>query len=525
MYRKARILGLVASAILVTSAVEADIVATFGSTPGPPFGSTIHANSSGAFCQRYHYDNQNYTVFGNTVNFSTDVGDVFCNASTVGMTVTADCQSDSYGVGGALSMMGITIPAGPATLPAPGTPLPFLVTLPSTLVMGTVPALLGTNLTYVFDGAHTQEPSGLPATNMPGCAIPGGVAVLTGSGSISAFAPEPTATGSSVSVSTSPVILDPVSMLPRQTTIDITFDDVSVAGDTLVTAFSRTNLPIAPYFAFELDGYAPVFLDVSSTATFSGPITVCQHYADDDDDGVVDGTTLSEGTLKLLHGEPTGVPPVLTYVDRTVSHDLDANVVCAQVDDLSPFVLAVDVDLDDDNWLDTEDPCRNTGTQNITVKPRLLIKKTVLDTTPDDEQLLLKGEYVSATAFGDLHPDVDGVRIVLATADLTPIADIVVPGGAGWSGVSGKSFAFVDPSGANNGIVKVQLKDRSKKAPDQVRVKVTGKNGSYPVPFQPFPLPIRAVVITGDGGNSECAELPVPSACDFNGPGTGVICR
>ena len=49
----------------------------------------------------------------------------------------------------------------------------------------------------------------------------------------------------------------------------------------------------------------PIFYDVTTTAAFSGTITTCYSYPDANQDGVVDGTTLGESGVRLLHEEGT----------------------------------------------------------------------------------------------------------------------------------------------------------------------------------------------------------------------------
>lgn len=70
----------------------------------------------------------------------------------------------------------------------------------------------------------------------------------------------------------------------------------------------------------------PVYYDINTTATFSGPLTVCIRY----DDTQVHGT---ESKLKLMHYDDMG------FVNITTSLDTVNNVICGITATLSPFAL------------------------------------------------------------------------------------------------------------------------------------------------------------------------------------------
>jgi hypothetical protein len=77
-----------------------------------------------------------------------------------------------------------------------------------------------------------------------------------------------------------------------------------------------------------------------------GALILCVAYHDDNDDGFVDGITppLSETLLTLNHLEGGA------YVDRTypIGGSAEFNVICAAVEHLSEFALALPTDLDRD---------------------------------------------------------------------------------------------------------------------------------------------------------------------------------
>ena len=106
----------------------------------------------------------------------------------------------------------------------------------------------------------------------------------------------------------------------------ITFSNVSSPGYTTAT-LSNTG-PALP-LGFQL-GNLPTYYDISTTASYAPPITVCITY-----DPAQYGDPSS---LRLLHYESE------TWVDVTISIDLISHVLCGQVSSLSPFVVAQRID-------------------------------------------------------------------------------------------------------------------------------------------------------------------------------------
>lgn len=186
-------------------------------------------------------------------------------------------------------------------------------------------------------------------------------------------------------------------------------------------------------------------------------------------------------------------------------------------------VVRIVPDSDGDGLADEEDPCNNDGARNISIKPSLAVKKIGTDTTLANDGLLVKGEFVSATSFASLDPVADGARVLLLSDDDTVLADVAIPGGSLWT-VTSKKLLFKDPEGTSGGITKFQVQNRDNKAPNQVKVQVIGKDGSYPVTAGQEPL--RAIVVIGDGAAGECGETAFGSGdCEFNGSGNAVKCR
>lgn len=124
-----------------------------------------------------------------------------------------------------------------------------------------------------------------------------------------------------------------VNVTPTQNST-VTYSNVTTAGNTTVTSTNVTSLTTPPNFELAICSIPnsscsnPVYYDVSTTATISGPVTVCFQY---DDSGM---TTQQEDSLVLMH-QSGG-----TFVDVTTSLDTTTNTICGQVSSFSQFVLA-----------------------------------------------------------------------------------------------------------------------------------------------------------------------------------------
>jgi hypothetical protein len=123
-----------------------------------------------------------------------------------------------------------------------------------------------------------------------------------------------------------------VTVVSSERTYSVTFDSVTATGGTTVISDSSTagTLP----GQFQVLG---LFFHVITTATYSGPISVCGSYQDVDNDGIVDGTPYYETTLRILHDEGG------SFVDRTdfTRTNYGNNILCALVSSLSEFALVV----------------------------------------------------------------------------------------------------------------------------------------------------------------------------------------
>jgi probable HAF family extracellular repeat protein len=111
--------------------------------------------------------------------------------------------------------------------------------------------------------------------------------------------------------------------------ISLTFSNVTGSGTTTVTSGSIGNgSGPPPPSGFRL-GNPKNYFDISTTATFSGPVTICISYA---------GTTFgNESQLKLLHGDGSG-----NWTDVTTLRDTQNKIICGSVTSFSPFLVAED---------------------------------------------------------------------------------------------------------------------------------------------------------------------------------------
>ncbi|MHC5012584.1 MAG: hypothetical protein ACYTG6_16830, partial [Planctomycetota bacterium] len=133
----------------------------------------------------------------------------------------------------------------------------------------------------------------------------------------------------------------------------VTFDNVGSSGTVAITPLTDPAGVVFP--EFQVSDLA-LYYDVTTDVAFSGSITVCLPYPDDDDDGFVDGTTppIDETLLRLLHEEGE---VITAFVDRTSSLDTVANVICATTESLSQFVFGAATVTCGDGVVDAGEDC------------------------------------------------------------------------------------------------------------------------------------------------------------------------
>ena len=123
-----------------------------------------------------------------------------------------------------------------------------------------------------------------------------------------------TATGSEVSV-------ELTDASTGEAPVSLSFSNVVESG---VTSMASKQSGPPPPKGFQVSD-APVYFDISTTATFSGAVELCYDYSGD---GITD-----DADLKLFHFEND------EWVDVTTSHDPVNDILCGQVSSFSPFAL------------------------------------------------------------------------------------------------------------------------------------------------------------------------------------------
>lgn len=103
--------------------------------------------------------------------------------------------------------------------------------------------------------------------------------------------------------------------------VSVTFENVTESGNTTVTAQTGNPVSSEPS-GFMFRGY---FVDISTTATYTGNIEVCIDYT-----GIISG---NEDKLRLMHWDGS-------WDDVTTSLDTKNNILCGEVTSLSPFGIA-----------------------------------------------------------------------------------------------------------------------------------------------------------------------------------------
>ncbi len=155
---------------------------------------------------------------------------------------------------------------------------------------------------------------------------------------INAFPAIPTPAGSAVMVSSGPeTFFDSRQASVSSYLIELLFDAVQDDGATLFIGLSAARGALPAGIELDVGGFDSSFVDVVTTAVFSGPVLACFAYADATGDGIVDGTTVAAQQLRVLHR----TSPLGAFVDVTTMLDPALRRVCGTVSTLSTFVVGV----------------------------------------------------------------------------------------------------------------------------------------------------------------------------------------
>ncbi len=127
------------------------------------------------------------------------------------------------------------------------------------------------------------------------------------------------------SCDTEPVQVQPVDTSTGQNPVTITYDQVTQAG---VTTLSTSSTGPTPPAGFQL-GDPPTYYHLETTASVSGPRTVCINYS-----GIPYG---DESQLRLFHYEYE------VWTDITTSQDMGNNIICGESTSFSSFVIVVGI--------------------------------------------------------------------------------------------------------------------------------------------------------------------------------------
>jgi PKD repeat protein len=118
------------------------------------------------------------------------------------------------------------------------------------------------------------------------------------------------------------VVVEPEDPNTGESPVTLTFDQVTGAGTSSLTTSGQGQPPPS---GFRL-GNPPTYYEISTTAEFSGSITICIDYS-----GIGFG---NESNLKLYHWEND-----IEWVDSTSSLDTVNDVICGTVTSVSPFAI------------------------------------------------------------------------------------------------------------------------------------------------------------------------------------------
>ena len=163
--------------------------------------------------------------------------------------------------------------------------------------------------------------------------------------------------------------------------VTVTFADVTAAGNTTLTTSSAGPSPPTPS-GFKL-GTPPTYYDLTTTASFSGDVTVCINY------NTI--TFNNVASLKLFHF----VDP--NWVDATVSLDTATQIICGRVTSLSPFAIF-----------------------ELAIEPFAAFHARVeIEHERQEREFELKATFTLGAGSNGIHPDTEVVTLEVGTFSAT----------------------------------------------------------------------------------------------------------
>src|SRR3989449_1845312 len=175
------------------------------------------------------------------------------------------------------------------------------------------------------------------------------------------------------------VVVQPVDATSGATPVTVTFANVTAAGDTTLTTSAAGPQPPA---GFKL-GTPPTYYDLTTTASFSGDVTVCINY------NTI--TFNNVASLKLFHF----VDP--NWVDATVSLDTATQIICGRVTSLSPFAIF-----------------------ELAIEPFAAFHARVeIEHERQEREFEVKGTFTLGAGSDGIHPDTEVVTLEVGTFSAT----------------------------------------------------------------------------------------------------------
>jgi Right handed beta helix region/Periplasmic copper-binding protein (NosD) len=263
----------------------------------------------------------------------------------------------------------------------------------------------------------------------------------------------------------------------------------------------------------------------------------------------VDGTVITGNTASIA-GSPNPYRWIWGHTNTTFSNNQSLGEVVSLCEGVQPpvgpFVMTVAFEVLEDPENPPNEirelplpgvlpPCATACEAGGSVsKPSLSVKK--LDTPPGDDTLTFKGELVLPHPFAPtLDPVANGIAVMIEDSAGIRTLDVTVPGGAydrvtkvGWEAArSGTSWKYVDKTTTPpGGITALSIKDMSRKQPGLLKVKVTGKRGSYPVDTASLPLTGLLILDPPTAASGQCGVatfVGLNQSCTTDGK--GVKCK